>query len=212
MRSRADSYPASATATLLLSGGRSERFGGRPKALLKVRGEPAVRQMAAIALHGGLSPVVLVVRPDALDVIEAVAGLPVVVRPSERCALGRSASINEGLGAIPSGLDVLLWPVDHPFAHAKTLRALTDAKQRDPMVAWLIPTFEGRDGHPVLIAHNVRSSVQALAPGDPLRIVRDRFLDRVVRVPVDDPGVVEAIDTPDAYSAASSREEQWIGD
>ncbi len=203
---------AECPAALLLSGGRSQRFGGAAKALLSVRGRPAVRRMAELAIAQSLSPIVLVVRPQFIDIVEAVAGLPVVVRPSDRCALGRSASIDEGLGAIPRGRDVLLWPVDHPFAHAKTLRALVETRAIEPMSDWIIPTFDGRDGHPILFSRKVRPSIHALGPADPLRIVRDKFRARTIRVPVDDPGVVEAIDTPEAYARASAREERWTDD
>ncbi len=210
MSSGTESRGAVPPAALLLSGGGSQRFGGAAKALLKVRGEFAVRRMAALAIAQSLSPVVLVVRPKLIDVLESVAGLPVVVRPSERCALGRSASIQEGLGAIPPDRDVLLWPVDHPFVHARTLQALLEARAKEPFSDWIIPTFDGRDGHPVVFSRKARSSIRALRPGDSLRIVRDRFHDRTIRVAVSDPGVIEAIDTPEAYARASDREERWI--
>ncbi len=194
---------------LLLSGGRSERFGGSPKAMLPVAGEPAIRRMATRCLELEFSPVVVVIRPDAFPIARALEGMPVDVVASERCALGRTASIDEGNALVPPETDLLLWPVDHPFVHDMTLRALARAGSADAMGVWFVPTFDGRGGHPVWLKPPARRALSDLAADEPLRRLRDRLGPQVVRVPVRDPAVVWDIDTPEQYWAAQRQEERW---
>ncbi len=193
------------------------RFGGNPKALLEIHGTPALLRMARLLSEEGVAPLAIVVPPGSPQVEEvAHAVAPLVVR-SERSRLGRTASIQEGLGALPAESDVLLWPVDHSFVRARTLRALLQARSADPLGRWFIPKWRGRGGHPVLIGHEVFPAILALAAGEPLRRLLGGLGPQVVSVPVDDPAVAEPVDTPEAYRAACQRpsdpeEGPWIVD
>ncbi len=195
-----------ATAALLLSGGESSRFGGQPKALVPVGGVPAVRRMAEICIERGLEPVVVVVGPHRTPIAHELRGLGVLVVDSENWREGRTASVRSGIEAIPPGRDILFWPVDHPFVTVATLEALDRARESDALAVWFIPTFEGQGGHPVLWRFSVRSDVLDLRSDAPLRSLLPEFGVQVVRVPVDDPGVVRKIETPEDYRRAA---DEW---
>ena len=195
-----------ATAALLLSGGESSRFGGQPKALLPVGGVPAVRRMANLCIERGLAPVVVVVGPHRAPIAHELRGIEVLVVDSEDWREGRTASIHAGLEAIPPGRDILFWPVDHPFVTSATLDALDRAREGDALAVWFIPTFEGRGGHPVLWRAGVRADVLDLRNDAPLRSLLPEFGIQVVRVPVDDPGVVQKVDSPEEYRVAA---DEW---
>lgn len=204
-------------AALLLSGGRSSRLGGRPKALLEVGGRSGIRRIAEIALAGGVDRVVAVVGPHAEQVASALDGLPVTICRAPRAALGRTGSVQDGLASVPDAEEIVLWPVDHPFAQAKTLAALGEAMASDPLGLWFLPTWNGHGGHPVLFRSSVRGRIDALAPDAPLRSLLPSLGPQVVRLPVDDPGVAENVDTPEAYAEARAAFAQregigWIDD
>ncbi|HKS59170.1 MAG TPA: hypothetical protein VJS68_00135, partial [Thermoplasmata archaeon] len=64
---------------------------------------------------------------------------------------------------------------------------------------------EGRGGHPVLLRPSVFPQILDLAPGAPLRSLLPSLGVQVTRVAVDDPGVIEAVDTPESYQTYLAR-------
>jgi len=194
------------TAALLLTGGESSRFGGYPKALMELRGTPAVRRLAEICLAGGFDPVTVVVGPHRGPIAHELRGMPVSIVDAELWYEGRTASIHAGLESIPEDRDVLFWPVDHPFVAPSTVDALARAREEDALAVWFIPTFNGRGGHPVLWRAAVRADVLDLRSDAPLRSLLPEFGVQVRRVAVNDPGVVANVDTPEEYRTAL---EEW---
>jgi molybdenum cofactor cytidylyltransferase len=194
-----------ATSALLLSGGVSSRFGGGPKALASAGERSVIRRMAEVSLDLGYDPVVVVAGPHAGPISHELRGLPVELVDSSRWFEGRTASIQSGLVALPPGRDVLLWPVDHPFASPRTLDLLQAARAYDALGVWFLPEFEGRGGHPVLFRDLVRAKILELRGDAPLRSLLPELGPQVLRIEVDDPGVVDDIDTPEAYRSALDR-------
>ena len=62
-----------------------------------------------------------------------------------------------------------------------------------------VPVWQGRRGHPLAIAPEVIPEIDGLDPGIGLRQLLDRHAGAVLRVAVDDPGVVQDVDTPEDY-------------
>ena len=190
------------TAALILSAGESSRFGGAPKALLPVAGVTSVRRLVELSHESGLDPVYVVVGPHAGPIAHELRGLDAELVDSPHWQEGRTASVQAGLRALGSDRDVLLWPVDHPFVARTTVESLLRARDSDLLGVWFIPTFEGRGGHPVLWRTAVRADILDLRPDAPLRSLLPEFGPQVSRIPVDDPGVIANVDTPDEYREA----------
>ena len=190
------------TSALLLSGGESSRFGGFPKALAAVDERSGIRRMAELAIENGCDPVAVVVGPHRAPIEHELRSLAVQIVDSEQWYEGRTASVQSGLRALPPEQDVLLWPVDHPFVSSRTLDALAAARDTDALGIWFVPTYRGQGGHPVLWKPPVRPQVLQLRPDAPIRALLPELGPQVRRVAVDDPGVIDGIDTPDEYRAA----------
>ncbi len=186
-------------AAVIPAAGASVRFRGIPKACLPVENETAIARIVRQSLAVGCAPVVVVVGPHEPEIRRAVFGLPVIVAPNPRWALGRTGSIQAGLECVPEGDDVLLWPVDHPFVNDNSPRALLDARGRDSLALWFIPMHLGHSGHPVLLRAEALRAVRELPPSAPLRGLLSRLGPQVRRVPVGDPGVTANVDTPEEY-------------
>jgi CTP:molybdopterin cytidylyltransferase MocA len=189
---------SSESVALILSAGGSTRFGGRPKALLNIAGESAVARIARISREEGFAPRV-VVGPHAPEIRTALSSLGVTILENAEWARGRTGSIQKGLEGVADETTVLLWPVDHPFVQAMTLRRLCSSAEHDTMGVWFIPTFGGAGGHPVLLKPAVLPRIRGLAPFVPLRALQAEFGPQVVRVPVEDPGVRANVDTEEDY-------------
>jgi molybdenum cofactor cytidylyltransferase len=201
-------------AAIVLAAGASSRFGGAVKATMPVDGEPAVRRVARIARESGFAPVVVVTGAHRAAVAAALGTGEGEIVDNTNWERGRTGSIQAGLEAVGDARSVLLWPVDHPFAGAMTVDALRIHAEVDAMAVWLVPTYDGRGGHPVLLTSPTFEAILALAPEAPLRSLLPRFGPQVVRVPVRDGGVVANIDTRAAYEEAEAgrSEGRWTGD
>jgi molybdenum cofactor cytidylyltransferase len=192
-------------ATVVLAAGGSERWGGRPKALLPVGPERAVERVVRLAHQASSGPVVVVAGSASEELAGVLRRLPAQVVWNDRWVDGRTGSVQRGVAEVHPSSDVLLWPVDHPFVEAKTLAVLALVEERDAVAAWFIPTFQGSAGHPVLWRAPVSRLVLELRASQPLRAMLPRLGPQVRRVNVADPGVVENDDTPEAYHRALER-------
>jgi molybdenum cofactor cytidylyltransferase len=116
-------------------------------------------------------------------------------------ARGMLSSVQCGLRALPADTDaVLVWPVDHPLVTAATIAAVLVAR-RGGEYPVVVPTFDGRRGHPVLFDARVIPELLAADAAVGARAVVHAHRDRC-ELPVPDRGVVCGIDTPEDYRRA----------
>jgi molybdenum cofactor cytidylyltransferase len=189
--------------SVILTAGASTRFGGHSKALMSIQGEPAVARLVRVSQDGGFRPLV-VLGAHAAEIRAALGSTPVDLVENPSWADGRTGSIQRGIEQISEESEVLVWPVDHPFVQAKTLRRLRTAAEHDAMGVWFVPTFEGRNGHPVLLKPVVLRRLKDLRPSTPLRSLIPEFGPQVAHIPVDDPGVRANVDTEEDYQRFQS--------
>ena len=114
------------------------------------------------------------------------------------------AGLRAALADDPSG--VLVLTVDRPHVSLETLRRLLEAHARHPAVV-VQPKFGDTTGHPVLHPRTIVDALLRLPPTDTVRAVigQPAVRDTRVRVEVDDPAVVENLDTQEALDRMVSR-------
>ncbi|HWB75478.1 MAG TPA: nucleotidyltransferase family protein [Nannocystaceae bacterium] len=175
-------------AAIVIAAGASLRMGS-PKPLVQWRGRAFVRHVIDALRSAGCDPIV---------VVEGAHALPDdAITPARRVrhegwAQGPLSSMQAGLRATGEGA-VLLATVDRPHVEASTIAALlaAHAEDRDAVVQ---PLHEGRRGHPLILPASLRAAVLAAAPTDNLRALLQSA--RRHEVAVDDPAVLDNIDTP----------------
>jgi molybdenum cofactor cytidylyltransferase len=107
-------------------------------------------------------------------------------------------SIVRGIEAISEQADcVVVALVDHPAVPPHVVTNLI-MKWREG-VRLVIPTWDGRGGHPILIDCGFRSELLRLDPNRGLKSLFDAHPNEVLRLPVDSPYVAQDIDTWDDY-------------
>jgi molybdenum cofactor cytidylyltransferase len=179
---------------VILAAGSGTRLGGAAKALLPHGGrtylEVIVETARAVGLHDG----VVVIGPPYGDAVAGHAralGLRVAVNGEPGRGMGSSVAI--GFAAMGEGdaEAAWLWPVDHPHVRAESLVQLVEALEEHEVAQ---PRFEGRGGHPPLIARQVwpRLVGCAAAPGGARAALAG--VD-VIGVELEDAGVVRDVDT-----------------
>jgi molybdenum cofactor cytidylyltransferase len=176
---------------------------GREKILLPFGRSTVLETILEALRSAGVSDIAAVVRPDLprAALLARKAGVAAVENPHPEGEM--LLSIRLGLGALPPGSDaVFVWPADHPAVSGATVDLL--ASLADPGRV-LLPTYLSRRGHPALVGRDLLADISRIPAGEGLRhLWRARARD-VVEVPVDDPGVIQNIDTPEEYEKALAR-------
>jgi molybdenum cofactor cytidylyltransferase len=194
--------PGGGWAAVILSAGESRRFGGQPKALLPVGAEPAIGRIARLCQEAGIARIVAVVGPHRDEIARSVPAGTIEFVENPDWAAGRTGSFQVGANAVPDAEEILLWPVDHPFVAEGTIGRLRAAADRDALAVWFLPTYRGEGGHPILLRRPAIARALGLAPSAPLRSLLPELGPQVRRVVTEDPGVLENVDSPDAYWSA----------
>ncbi len=186
---------------IVLAAGASTRM-GRPKALLPAEpGGTLLGRVLDTLAAAGLDPLVVVARPG-LDVRAAWPGARasrcrVVVNPDpDRGQLSSLACGIDALEPLPEAALVTL--VDVPLVRRETVTMLLDAWRTShaPLVR---PVLAGRHGHPVIFGVALLERLRRADPSGGARPVVRAFAPQAIDVPVEDPGVLQDIDTPDEY-------------
>ena len=172
---------------------------GEPKGLVAFEGHPWIE--AQLATLGGRR-VVVVLGHDRRRYLEAIPGLAaraeVVVNPDPD--RGPFSSLQVGLAAVSTSPPVpaFVLPVDVPAASAPVWDALEEAL--GPGLDAAIPVFEGRGGHPVLLAPSFIARLMSQDPASPeARLDVALRSAKVERVPTSDPHVRLNLNAPEDW-------------
>ena len=176
---------------LVLAAGFSRRFGS-DKRLFEVEGEPLLRRTVAAVQAAGLACRVCL-RPDdgALPLVLGLPGLEFI--ECRDAAGGMGATLAEGVRACHDWDGLLVVLGDMAWVRPATLAALWEALTPDNIVQ---PVFEGMPGNPVGFGSAFFSELGALEGDRGGRALLERHRDRLLTLPVDDPGVVRDLDQP----------------
>ncbi len=186
-------------AGLILAAGESSRMGAA-KATLPYRGRTFLEVIVQTLRESGLERTVVVLGHQAEEIQRRVKLEPAQVVINSEYRSGQTSSLQTGLRALMADdLEaVLLCLVDHPAVGAETVRRIVTAFRqcRAPVV---IPTYQGRRGHPVLIARQVFDELLGLAGATGADSVVRRYRPTAQFVEVEDEGVVIDVDNPESY-------------
>ena len=190
---------------IVLAAGASVRM-GRPKAFLPlVPGGTVLGRVLGLLADAGVSPLIVVAR-EAFAVASAwedprAADVRVIVNPDPD--RGQLSSLVCGIDALAAEAPAALMTlVDIPLVQPSTVAALLAAWFRDP-APLVRPIHEGRHGHPVIFGRALLDALKRADPAEGAKPTVRSFAWDAVSVPVDDPGVLIDLDTPDEYERHS---------
>lgn len=150
------------------------------------------------AVRSEVGSLVLATRSGAGDVSRGKPDIAFAVNDDYR--LGMLTSIQAGLRALPAGATAAVIMLgDQPFLPCRVVDAVI-AAHGEGRPGIVIPTFQGRRGHPVLVDLKYRDEVLALDPLNGLRAIMRAHADDVLEVDVGDANILRDLDTPEDYA------------
>jgi CTP:molybdopterin cytidylyltransferase MocA len=177
---------------------------GRPKLALPLLGRPLLAHVVTALREGGADPVLVVLGPhvaELAEVAQAAGGEALVLpaaTPDMRTTIEHGLDWLEARRAPAEDDAWLLTPGDQPTLDAALVRRLIESWRQRGEASILIPTHEGRRGHPALIGWRHAAGLRAHR--------RDEGLNAYLRLHAGatrelsaGPSAVEDVDTPEDY-------------
>jgi molybdenum cofactor cytidylyltransferase len=199
-------------AGVILAAGESTRM-GTDKALLSW---PPIESHAP---GGTLLSAAINTLSEFCDLVIVVAGKneaalrPVIygcgafLTPNPNPDLGQFSSLQIGLREVLNqGRDnAMVTLVDRPPPQSQTLqRLMAEFNGRNHSVWSVVPEFQGKHGHPILIGREMIEAFLKAPTTTTARDIEHANQQRILYVPVNDPCVSANIDTPEQYASLQS--------
>jgi len=186
---------------VILAAGKSSRM-GEAKQLLRLGERTLLEHTIDNARAAGVEQIVLVLGSTSESIRQqlstsTVEGLKVVV--NHNYSLGMASSLRAGLTAVDPQINAALVVLaDQPFVRSETFDRIID-QYRSSDAQIVIPLYKGFRGNPVLLDRSVFPEVQALEGDIGCRAIFGNHVEGIVRVEVDDIGILLDIDNKEDY-------------
>lgn len=203
------SQRAPKVAAMVLAAGQSRRMGAANKLLEPVDGRAMVVAAVDAALASDAATVTVVTGHAAADVQAALAGRNVTFVHNPDYAEGLSASLKTAAVAAlaaPGDADAMIVLLgDMPDVTAAHVDRLIAAFNPLEGRAICVPTSNGKRGNPVLWAKQFLAEMAALQGDVGAKHLIGQNEDVVAEIAMDDAGVLNDVDTPEALAAVRAR-------
>ncbi len=181
---------------IILAGGEGKRMGA-VKPLLDIHGVPALGRVIGTLRAAGVEEIIVVLGHAADAVREGVdlSGCRVIVNPNYKA--GMASSLRTGIAVLPAGArGFLILHSDMPYIAPETIEAITAAARTGARI--VAPTYRGKRGFPVYIDRACFPGlIETLAGNVGARVYIAAHPELLVEIPVEDPGAVTDLDTPE---------------
>lgn len=181
-------------AGILLAAGAARRFGAR-KLLHPLPDGTPIGLRSALNLVPAVDRALAVLAPEDRELAARLQAAGIEVCPCPASGEGMGASLACGVRAAADAAGWVIALADMPFVRPDSIVAVADALRAGAAIA--IPGHEGERGHPIGFARAFHAELAALGGDVGARAIVARERARVVQVPVNDPGILRDIDTPD---------------
>ncbi|MEK6320734.1 MAG: nucleotidyltransferase family protein [Acidobacteriota bacterium] len=183
---------------VLLAAGESRRM-GEFKQLLRLGDKSFVEHCVDNLLASRVGEVVVVTGHRESEVRRAIGARRVTFAYNPEYKSGMASSIKRGVHAVSENVKAcVLALVDQPQIDADVINRIIETYENtQPLI--VIPTYEGKNGHPILLDLSLKEEILNVDPAQGLREVVHAHPGEIARVEVSDRRVLEDCDLPGDY-------------
>jgi molybdenum cofactor cytidylyltransferase len=192
------------TMALIPAAGKSTRM-GRPKLSLLVGDKTVLELVIGAFQQAGVERILVVVGPDDGELTRLATAAGAHIYSLDRETPDMRATVVEGLGWLEERFhpaeseNWFLSPADHPTLEAETIRQVMRVAQASPHSSIIIPTWQGKRGHPALISWRHVAAIRAIPAGLGLNTYFREHTAEAVETPVGNEEILRDLDTPADY-------------
>ena len=183
---------------IILAAGESKRM-GFPKMLLPFNGitmlENVIRNVEGSIVENSL----IVLGAERVALTELLSKSSVTYCFNDNYKDGMLSSVQCGFRNLPSDFEAaLVFQGDQPFISSKVINMVIEG-YRSSGKGIVIPVYEKKRGHPILIDRKYLKEIETLDNQEGLRSLSRKFSEDVMEVETDDRGILRDFDTYDEY-------------
>ena len=192
---------------IILAAGSSRRMGTQ-KMLLPFNKSIIIETVINNVLNSMIDNVMVVLGADHDKIRNALNHLPVQFCHNEQHGTGMLSSVMCGFRSLPENANAaLIYLGDQPGIPPIVTDTILEAYNED-LMGIVIPVYNHRRGHPLLVDLKYRWEIQKLDLEQGLRSLMHLFPEDVLEVEVDEPGILVDIDTKEDYTKATKQNKQ----
>lgn len=186
---------------IILAAGSSRRMGTQ-KLLMPYGDSTIIQTVIGHVLDSRIENIMVVLGANADKIEEATGHLPVNFCHNQNHEEGMLSSVICGFNALPEDANAaLLYLGDQPDIPPIVTNSII-AAYNDSINGIVIPVYNHRRGHPLLVDLKYKKEIQKLDLEKGLRSLMHLFPADVLEVEIDEPGILVDIDTREDYSNA----------
>ena len=190
---------------IILAAGSSRRMGSQ-KLLLPYGSSTMIEKVVDQVQKSNIKHVLVVLGPEPEKVKKVLANRGVKICLNTRHEEGMLSSVICGIRALPQEAEAaLIYLGDQPEIPPEVSNRVMEAYD-DDLFGIVIPVYNHRRGHPLLIDMKYRREIEKLDLEQGLRALRHQFPEDVLEIDVDEPGILVDIDTREDYSKATKKQ------
>lgn len=183
---------------IILAAGESKRMGS-PKMLLPFMGITMIENVIANVSGSKVDNIMVVLGADRDSIVKLIRTKAVNYCYNENYKDGMLSSVMCGFRNIPIDHSaVLVFQGDQPLITPKAINSVIEVYLSSGK-GIVIPVYESKRGHPILIDRKYRNEIQKLNPAEGLRSLALKYSDDVLEVNTDIAGILRDFDTYDEY-------------
>ena len=183
---------------IILAAGESTRM-KFPKMLLPFRGTTIIEQAIENVINSQVDETVVVLGSGSDEIHKLIGKWPVKPCYNEDYKEGMLSSVKCGFRFLPRYFEAaLVFPGDQPMIAPEITDRLISAF-RSSGKGIVIPVFDNKRGHPLLIGSRYREDIELLDPEQGLRGLARKYSHDVLEVEAGTADILKDIDTKEDY-------------
>jgi molybdenum cofactor cytidylyltransferase len=197
------SHKNSSISAVVLAAGLSSRM-NRPKPLIRIGGVPMLESVLRTLTQSEVDEIVVVLGHEADAVLDQIDFGSARTVLNSAYKQGMASSLRVGLASLSDRSEAALIALaDQPFFRPATVNTLIEAHRQDTRNI-MIPVYGSDRGNPVLIPRAFFNEAEELRADVGFRSIFGKHPERIRLVPVDDPGILIDLDTPEDVSGTAA--------